>query len=168
MQFRVAIQEDLLEIKSMYLKIIDKMKIDDIKIWDNIYPCEFFDNDIKNKNLYLLLKNNIIVGAFALCKEHSGANAVKWEQMNAKAVYIDRLGVNIDFCKQGIATELLKAASNMAIENNAEYLRLFVIDFNIPAKNLYEKFGFKQVEGVYKEVIDETLSFDEFGYEIKL
>ncbi len=56
----------------------------------------------------------------------------------------------------------------MATEKNAEYLRLFVIDFNIPAINLYEKFGFKQVKGVYKEVIDETLSFDEFGYEIKL
>ena len=83
MKFHIATQEDLLEMKVMYLKIVDKMRTD-------------------------------------------------------------------------------------TIEKNAEYLRLFVVDFNRPAINLYEKFGFKRVEGIYKEVIDEALSFNEFGYEIKL
>ncbi len=168
MQYRIATQEDLLEIKTMFSKIIDKMEMEGVEIWDNIYPCELFEKDIQNKNLYLLLKSNTIVGAFALCEDHSGDHAVEWQRMNAKAVYIDRLGVHVDFGKQGIGTELLKIASKIATEKGAEYLRLFVVDCNAPAVNLYEKFGFQQAKGIYMEVIDDTLSFDEFGYEIKL
>lgn len=56
----------------------------------------------------------------------------------------------------------------IATKKGAEFLRLFVIDFNVPAINLYKKFGFTQADGIYKEVIDETLSINEIGFEIKL
>lgn len=87
------------------------------------------------------------------------------EKDNAKAIYLDRLGVNADFTNQGIATQLLNYACKIAIEKGAEYLRLFVIDTNVPAVSLYEKDGFTKAAGTYVEVIDETLSFVEYRFE---
>ncbi len=168
MDFRLAKESDLLEIKTMYKKLINRMNKDGIDIWDDIYPCEFFVNDILNGNLYIALKNEVIVGAFALVNAHIGEEAVEWKDSGAKALYIDRLGVNIEFAKQGIGSELLTAASKIATKRAVKYLRLFVINYNHPAITLYEKCGFTKVNGVYKEVIDKNLVFEEFGYEMKL
>ena len=85
-----------------------------------------------------------------------------------KAIYLDRLGVNINFAKKGIATQLLNYAAEIALEKDAAYLRLFAIDSNMPAINLYKKNGFIEAEGTYVEIIDETLSFVEHGFEKRL
>ncbi len=168
MDFRLATINDLNEIKLMYSKLIDEMNKNGIEIWDEIYPNDYFINDIENKSLYVLLKDNKIVGAFALSEEHKGEKEVEWENTNVKCLYIDRLGVNVECTKKGIGTELLSNALRFAKEKTVDYLRLFVIDYNIPAIKLYEKFGFKKVSGIYNEVIDESLIFNEYGYEIKV
>ena len=168
MKFRLARTDDLREIKEMYTKLINRMNKVGIEIWNDIYPCEFFADDIANNNLYILSNENIIVGAFVLCDSNAGETHLKWKKENAKALYLDRLGVNIDFAKQGITTQLLKFATEIAKDKSAEYLRLFVIDINIPAINLYKKNGFIKTDGIYVEKIDETLSFKEYGFEKKL
>lgn len=168
MIFRLATKEDLPELKEMYTKITNNMNSLKIEIWDDTYPCELFADDIASNNLYLLSKDNLILGAFVLCESNAGESHIKWEKENAKAMYLDRLGVNIDFKRQGIATQLLNYANEIAIEKMAEYLRLFVIDMNTPAINLYKKNKFLQANGIYVEVIDETLSFSEYGFEKKL
>lgn len=167
MNLRLAAADDLTAIKEMYTMLICKMNQEGIEIWDDIYPCNFFTEDIANNRLYILSNENNIVGAFALCDSNDGQNHVTWEKDNAKAVYLDRLGVNPNFKHQGIATQLLNDASKIAIQNGAEYLRLFVINTNTPAMNLYEKNGFKKADGTYVEVIDKTLSFVEYGFEKK-
>lgn len=168
MNLRLAAPEDLPAIQEMYRKLICKMDEDGMGIWDDIYPCEFFADDIAGQALYILVHGASIVGAFALCSSHSGESHVKWEDGGANAAYIDRLGVHVDFAKQGIGTSLLHHAANIARERGAEYLRLFVIDRNLPATNLYLKSGFTKAQGQYVEVIDETLSFREHGFEKKL
>ena len=42
MELRLAIIEDLPQIKGMYKEIIKNMNSNNIYIWDEIYPCEFF------------------------------------------------------------------------------------------------------------------------------
>ncbi len=49
-----------------------------------------------------------------------------------------------------------------------EYLRLFVVDINKPAIQLYVKNGFRKVEGVYEEVFEDGFVLREYGYEIKV
>nr|WP_246615500.1 hypothetical protein [Clostridium thailandense] len=49
----------------------------------------------------------------------------------------------------------------------AKYLRLFVVDINKPAINVYLKNGFKQVDGIYEEKIDDGLILREYGFEIE-
>ena len=165
MNFRMAKMDDLPQLKVVYKKIIEEMNYNNIDIWDEIYPCEFFKEDIENKRLYLLEKNNTIVSAFALCKSNAGAKHLKWEKEEAEVLYIDRLGVNVDYLKQGIGGIMLEKAVELAKENGVEYLRLFVVDINQPAINLYIKNGFKRAEGIYDEIIDDNLTLHEYGFE---
>ena len=51
---------------------------------------------------------------------------------------------------------------------DAEFLRLFVVDINIPAIQLYTKKEFVKVNGVYNEVFYDGFVLQEYGYEIRL
>ena len=168
MDFRQAVMQDLLQLKDMYKRIIKNMNEQNIQIWDDIYPCEFFEGDIKNNQLYILLNNGEIVSAFVLSDTNSGETAVEWNDNHAKAVYIDRLGVNVKYSKKGIGSQMLDKAKEIAKTLNAEYLRLFVVDINIPAIQLYTKKEFIKVNGVYNEIFDDGFVLYEHGYEIKL
>ena len=169
MDLRLAVMDDLSRIKSMYKEIIANMSTNNISIWDDIYPCEFFEDDIKNNQLYVLLdEDNEIVSAFALSYSNNGSDSVKWKDKNARALYIDRLGVNVNYSRKGIGSIALNKAIEVSRQMNAEYMRLFVVDNNYPAINLYQKVGFEKVNGIYDEVIDDDLVLHEFGFEIKI
>ena len=139
MDFRQAVLQDLPQLKDMYKRIIKDMNEQNIQIWDDIYPCEFFEDDIKNNQLYIFLNNEEIVSAFVLSNTNSGETAVEWNNNHAKAVYIDRLGVNVKYSRKGIGSLILDKAKEIAKTLDAEYLRLFVVDINIPAIQLYTK-----------------------------
>lgn len=168
MDFRQAVLQDLPALKDMYKQIIKDMNEQNIQIGDDIYPCEFFEEDIKNNQLYTLLNNEEIVSAFVLSNTNLGETAVEWNDKNAKAVYIDRLGVNVKYSRKGIGSLMLDKAKEIAKTLDAEYLRLFVVDINIPAIQLYTKKRFVKVNGVYNEVFDDGFVLHEYGYEIKL
>jgi ribosomal protein S18 acetylase RimI-like enzyme len=93
---------------------------------------------------------------------------VNWKYNAGKALYIDRLGVNVNYSRKGIGSYMLTKAREKAKNLGAEYLRLFVVDINEPAICLYTKNGFTKASGVYDEVIDEELVLHEYGYEILL
>ncbi|NFT91162.1 GNAT family N-acetyltransferase [Clostridium botulinum] len=165
MDLRLANINDLSKLKVVYGNIIDNMNKNNIEIWDEIYPCEFFLNDIEKNSLYVLTDGDDIVAAFALCESNDGENNLKWKNAKEKALYIDRLGVNVNYLRQGIGGIIIKNAIEIAKGKNAKYLRLFVVDINKPAINLYLKNGFKQVDGIYEERIDDNIILREYGFE---
>ena len=63
MNLRLANMYDLPKIKVIYGKIIDNMNKNNIQIWNEIYPCEVFYDDIVNNRLYVLTENDEIVSA---------------------------------------------------------------------------------------------------------
>ena len=168
MDFRLANMDDLPSLKSVYGKIIDTMNKNNIRIWDEIYPCEFFSDDIIKNRLYVLVENNEIASAFALCDSNAGENYLNWENKHEKALYIDRFGVNINCLRKGIGSIMLNSAIALAREKGAKYLRLFVVDINEPAIGFYIKNGFKKVDGIYDEILDNGVTLREFGFEIRI
>lgn len=169
MEFRLANSNDLPKLKAMYGNIIDDMNRNNISIWDEIYPCEFFSEDVEDNRLYVLIEaNDDIVAAFALCESHTGEGYVKWENTHQKALYLDRFGVNIDYSGRGVGSIMLKHAIELSKQKGAKYLRLFVVDINKPAIGLYLKNGFRQVDGIYEERIDDDLILHEYGFEIEV
>lgn len=166
MKLRLAKADDLPQLKTIYRKIINNMYKNNIKIWDDIYPCEFLGRDIEHGQLYILEKNDEIISAFALCNSSEGENCVKWKGRNDEALYIDRFGVNTAYLRKGIGSAALGEAILLAKEKGAKYLRLFVADINKPAINLYVRYGFRKADGIYDERIDDNFVLHEIGFEI--
>lgn len=167
MDFRLAEPGDLPQLQAVYQRIIEWMNCGGIQIWDDIYPCAFFADDMNQKRLFLLLENGVIVCAFALCESNAGAEHITWKSSAGKALYIDRLGVNVNFLRKGIGGFALQKAIALAREKGAESLRLFVVDINQPAISLYLKSGFSRADGIYEEIIDDDLVLHELGFEIR-
>lgn len=168
MEFRLVTQKDFPLLKHTYKDIIADMHQKQIKIWDEIYPCESFKEDIGNNRLYALLQDKTILSAFALCDSHPGETAVTWNQTCDKVLYLERLGVNANHLKQGMGSFTLKKAMETAQKLGAESLRLFVVDINQPAINLYRKNGFFQAVGIYEDMIPENVILRQLGFEIPL
>ena len=145
------------------------MKSNNVFIWNEYYPYEEFENDIQNKNLYVVTQDDKIISAFELFDNVSGSNCFEWNDKNAKALYLGRFGVNPDYQKCGYGSKTINEAINITKNLGAKYLRLQVVDTNIPAINFYKKFGFNCVNGKFKEHIKETnTTLIEYGFEIKL
>lgn len=168
MELRLAKKSDLPQIKSMYRKLIEHMNQNNIAIWDEIYPCEFFENDIENSELYLLTDKNDIAAAFVLCESNDGAAHLEWKNRTGKVLYIDRLGVNVNYLRQGVGENALRSAMELAKQKDASCLRLFVVDRNEPAIRLYVKSGFQRAGGIYEEKIDECFVLREYGFEMAI
>lgn len=168
MNVRLASTADLSEIIEMYQELIAEMYKNGIDIWDEVYPCDYFEQDIEKKQLYVLCDNNVIVSAFALCNTNIGEKCVEWESKKNNVLYLDRLGVNVQYLGKGIGSLMIDKAKEISKGLGAEYLRLFVVDINIPAIQLYRKKGFSQAEGIFEEIIDENLVLHEYGFEIRL
>lgn len=166
MNFRLAEEKDLENIKAVFREIVADMYAHGLEIWDDVFPVEFFAGDIENKCLYILEDENTVVSAFSFHETCEGESHVRWHIDAKKSFYIGRFGVNVHYHRRGLAQEMLRHAASLAREKGANALRLFVVDENIPAIRLYEKHGFVRAEGVYQEVIDEELTLNEYGYEI--
>lgn len=168
MDFRLAAMQDLPRLKAVYKDIIQDMNDKQIQIWDDVYPCGFFEEDIANGRLYVLCDNAELVSAFALCDKNAGEKSVRWRDECGKALYLDRFGVNVNYSGKGIGSFMLTKAKETAKSAGAEYLRLFVVDINKPAIRLYEKNNFTKSDGIFIEIIDDDFSLHEYGYEAAL
>ena len=168
MEIRLAKRDDLSRLKEMYRNIIDKMNREKIEIWNEIFPCEFLQEDIEKNCLYIMEENNTFIASFSLLDLAEGAEHINWKNNEADALYIGKLGVNVDYRRRGIAAGILMEAAKLAKDKGADCLRLMVVDINTPAIKLYEKMGFKRAEGIYDLRIDDELVLHEFGYERRL
>ena len=168
MNFRLANVNDLEFLKEMYEKIIDNMYKNDIKIWNEFYPFEVIKEDVEGNNFYVLENDKEIIASCALCNSNSGENEMPWAENTKDVFYIDRLGVNADYLRQGIGSKLINEVKSFAKKEDKKYIRLFVVDSNLPAINLYVKNGFEKVDGIYEEVINEECTLIEYGFELKI
>ena len=169
MEFRLAKISDLLELKSMYAEIVNNMNENGICIWDDVWPSEFLEEDIHNKELYILLEKNKITACIALCTlNETEEYHLQWQEPKAKALYIRKLGVNVNNLKQGIGAKVLDYSALIARQNSAQYLRLFVVNINTPAINLYVKNGFVRHEEIFEEKINDDLILHEYVFEKKV
>lgn len=168
MNFRLADLSDLNELQEMYRLIVKQMKENQIMMWDDVYPCEFIEDDIKNRQMYILTFKKEIIAAFALCESDEGEKSISWESDACRACYLDRLAVHVDYHRKGIGSIMVHEAKRQAKSLKMDYLRLFVVEENQSAIQLYEKTGFSKAGGSYDLIIDDELILHEFGYEIRL
>jgi ribosomal protein S18 acetylase RimI-like enzyme len=82
---------------------------------------------------YFVKLEKQIVGVFVLREE-------------SDALYVGSLGVAPEYRKHGIATLILSSCAQVAKRLSKKWLELTVLKANIPARQLYERFGFLDKE----------------------
>jgi ribosomal protein S18 acetylase RimI-like enzyme len=86
----------------------------------------------REKRYFVKLKKQV-VGVFVLREE-------------PEALYVGSLGVASEYRKHGIATFILGHCSKVARRLGKKWLELTVLKTNIPARQLYGRFGFLEKE----------------------
>lgn len=118
---------------------------------DSIIDEEELVRLIDNNGIFVIKKDNKIVGYVLLSSKESKKNGYKYR----KQLEIEAMGVDKEFRNQGIGTKLLEFVKKYGKENKYTDLRLTVNEENENAIHLYEKVGFKVRNIAY------TLHFDE-------
>lgn len=168
MRFRRAEPEDLPQIKTVFRRIVERMDANGIAIWDDVFPCEFFAEDIAERALWLLTDSGTVVSAAALCETTEGADEVRWSVPAQKPLYLRRFGVNVGYQGHGVGAEMLSLLADTAREAGADCLRLFVAEVNAPARRLYERCGFRPIADVFALAFDDGSELRENGMELPL
>lgn len=118
----------------------------------DIYPVRQDAIDgVEAGNLYVAKHNEKIVGSIILNHKPDPAfYNVKWEfDTDYSDVFIiNTFVVHPDFLKCGIGKVLMNFSIEFCIKLHAKSIRLDVFERNIPAINLYEKYGFKYIDTV--------------------
>jgi ribosomal protein S18 acetylase RimI-like enzyme len=114
---------------------------------------------IEENNLYVAIKEDVIVGSFILRhKPEEAYYSACWkkELTYDKVLVIYTFVVHPDYSNQGIGSEQLKFAEQLAKAQGVESLRLDVYSENLPAIHVYEKNGFEYIDTV-------DLGLEEYG-----
>ncbi len=164
MNIRIANKDDLDGLKKLFEEVVNDLnnikKID--MLWNDEYPFCKFEQDILNKEMYVIENENEIIGSFVIsdCYDTEYDN-IEWKSNNKKYFYLNRLAILPTEQGKGYAKKAMEFIENYAINNNYEAIRLTVYENNIYAIKLYEKFGFEKIEKGYWQYEDKIY----IGYE---
>lgn len=119
---------------------IHKMTIQDLNQISNILNTEFDDfwnenllkSEIENPNSKCIMAKN---------KDEIVGFACIWKAVDD--IHITNIVVKKIYRKQGIGSLLLKELLEISYKENVNSVTLEVKDSNLPAQNLYAKYGFK-------------------------
>jgi len=116
----------------------------DPEIWRKIVNRRF---SIPGKVLFIILKllNKEPIKFFVADADGKPVGTAMVEK-HGKIGYIETVMVHPDFRQKGIATDLMKTAIDCLKKRKLNKAILHVLSDNHPAKNLYQKLGFKKFE----------------------
>jgi len=154
LEIRKAKTEEIERVINYYHNVIDAMEGSKYNpCWKkNIYPSdEYIKKAVTDQNLFLGFDDGRIATAMMLDnKANPGYVDVDWQrefpQHEIMVVHI--FGVHPYFTGKGYAKQMLARAIEYARETGQKALRLDVLSGSVPAKKLYEKMGFKEVQTI--------------------
>ena len=119
--------------------------------WNEHYPSkQIFLHDIKRNELYVLTKNNEIIGCVVLSsKMDKEYKLIAWLTPNDHNLYIHRLAIHPTFQHKGYAQELMNFAENFAKQNKYQSIRLDTFSKNPRNQNFYKQRGYVKVGSVH-------------------
>lgn len=143
---RKAALEDLKNIMAIIKETIAEMHSYNNYQWDENYPKEEdFIDDIEKKNLFVSERSGKLVGFICVNKEQPiEYNGLNW-LLNDEAMVIHRMAVNPACRREGIGTELMKFADELALKNSIRYLKTDTYSLNIKMDALFKKSGYNFV-----------------------
>ena len=160
------------EILQFYQNIIRSIEGSEFRPkWGKYYPnLEYIERSIENEELYIYTENGNVTASVVLNNrfdpEYEGIN---WnvDAQSDEITIIHTFAVDSNFTGKGIGKEIFNQIKENAIENYKKAIRVDIIDGNIGAQNVFEKFGFKYIDTV--ELFHKAVGLEKFHlYEIPL
>lgn len=119
--------------------------------WNEHYPSkQVFLNDIAQKELYIMLHKNRIIGTVVISTYMDDEYIpMKWLTKNKNNIYIHRLAVHPDFQGNGYAQKLMAFAENYARQNSFTSVRLDTFSQNKRNQKFYETRGYEKLGDIF-------------------
>ncbi|WP_150916032.1 GNAT family N-acetyltransferase [Robertmurraya sp. DFI.2.37] len=132
----------LMEIVKETVKIMEEEENDQ---WNETYPnMEIFAADVQNSSLFVMEENGEIIGSITVDRnEPVEYGQISWRYFGP-AYTFHRLVVNPFARKNGAASNLIRYAEKVAIENGIPYLRIDTYSLNVKAQRLFTKLGYQK------------------------
>lgn len=162
--FRKATIEDLSNIMDIISQAQVFLKENDINQWQNNYPNkEVILNDIKNRNSYILVSDNVVVGTTAVIfeKENTYDNIYKGHWMSDENYStIHRIAINNEYKGTGFASLLMEKITQLSKDHNVGSIRVDTHVDNTVMKNFLLKNGFQYCGIIYLIDGNERLAYE--------
>jgi predicted GNAT family N-acyltransferase len=164
MEFRRAVEADICSIMNIIRQAQAYFREHGINQWQDNYPNpEIIKNDIDNKNGYVLLKDNIIIGTAAVSfdgeKNYDSIYNGKWLSSGKYAV-IHRIAIENSFKGSGLSSELLKNIEKMCLNKDVHSIKVDTHKENISMQKFLQKNGFQYCGTIYLEDGNPRIAFE--------
>jgi ribosomal protein S18 acetylase RimI-like enzyme len=148
---RVALKKDLTKIIQITKACAKHMCAMGISQWNENYPSlEAFEKDLKNGELFVLQKENKVIGAIVISTTKDEVyESIDWLTADTTNGYLHRLCIHPSHQGKGHARSLLDYAENYLKTLGAISVRLDTFSKNLRNNNLYQARGYKRLGNVY-------------------
>ncbi|MEA1787264.1 GNAT family N-acetyltransferase [Arenibacter sp. GZD96] len=142
---------EIAAISSLTQACTKMMEQNGIYQWNYHYPSAVvFEKDIRRNELYLLEKQNTIIGCIAISSLMDlEYETVTWVTPNNHSYYIHRLAIAPNYQRQGYAHQLMDFAEDLARNKGLISVRLDTFSQNSGNQKFYESRGYQKLETIY-------------------
>ncbi len=126
--------------------------------WLNIDLCfQHFDEELQQlQSMYTLPYGGII-----LCKEDEAyIGCVGIRRLDVERAEMKRMWIKINYQGKGLGSELLNKALELAKNCGYKKVQLDTLNDMVPAINLYQKHGFKEIPAYYYNPDERAVYFE--------
>lgn len=145
-EIRLAQINDLEQVEYLYNECKVELLRKEIYQWDNYYPNrDYYEDCIKNKEMYVCNEGDKIVGAVVLNEAQSSEWCeIEWCREIKKPLIIHALCIDPHIQGKGYGKLLVDFCEQVAKKNGFDGLRLDTFSQNPISQKLYEKKGFRK------------------------
>ena len=133
------------EIVTLIRAVVDHLNQMGIPQWDDVYPkASDVDEDLQNKQLYVIRSENGIAGIITLNQEYDLAyENGDWSYHGSDFMVVHRLCVAPAMQGQGLGKRIMLMTEAMLKRNGVQSVRLDAFSQNPYSLKLYDKLGYR-------------------------
>ncbi|HEY5586055.1 MAG TPA: GNAT family N-acetyltransferase [Ruminiclostridium sp.] len=164
MEFRKAVETDVNSIINIIKQAQAYFKENGINQWQDNYPnVETVKKDISNKNGYVLLKDNNVVGTIAVTfdgeKTYDSIYDGEWISNHEYAV-IHRIAVDANYKGLGLASVIIKNTEEICFNKGVHSIKVDTHRENVSMQKLLQKNRFQYCGIIYLEDKSKRIAFE--------
>ena len=113
--------------------------------WIPAYPIERLREDAQTKSVYAVQADGQIIATFTIgAQAPYYYTASLWQDLNAKALYVNHLAVLPDYQGKGIGTWCMQTIERLAMADRCAVVRLDAYDKHTKLHEFYRRLGYQE------------------------